>query len=151
MTYREWYESFARRHEEVLSMLDGQSPETIYDYFDYENMKARHPDFCPLYREEKKCHDLEGLNCYLCGCPYFRYCDEGIDRIDGKIRYSLCAIDAKQGRRFETETAIHQDCSQCFLPHLRGFILRHFDRDWKKIMHKCEACGTECGTCGETV
>jgi len=76
----------------------------------------------------------------LCGCPHFRYCDEGIDRIGGKMRYSLCTVNARQGKRIETETAIHQDCSDCLLPHRRSFILKHFDRAWTKIMEKCEAC-----------
>jgi hypothetical protein len=140
VTYREWYREFGAKHREILEKLKGMEREAIVDYFRYENMRERHPDFCPLYAEGTKCHDLEDLNCYLCGCPHFRYCDEGIDLSGDKVRYSLCAIGAREGRKIETETAIHQDCSGCPLPHLRGFILRHFDRDWGRIMETCEAC-----------
>jgi hypothetical protein len=140
MTYREWYGEFARRHREIVKRIDTAEAETLIDYFRYENMRERHPGFCPLYAEGKRCHELENLNCYLCGCPHFRYCDEGIDEIGGKIRYSLCAIDAKEGKTFETDTAIHQDCSDCPLPHLSGFIRRHFDRDWAAVMAECEQC-----------
>jgi hypothetical protein len=138
VSYREWYRDFARRHREIVEGLDGRSPEEIIAYFRYENMRREHPDFCPLYKEGKKCHEIEDLNCYLCGCPHFRYCDEGIDRIDGKVRYSLCAIDAREGKTFETAEAIHQDCSDCLLPHRHGFIRRYFDWDWGKIMAESE-------------
>jgi hypothetical protein len=140
MTYREWYRDFGEKHRRIVEGLEGLDPEAVTEYFRYENMRERHPDFCPLYAEGKKCHDLEELNCYLCGCPHFRYCDEGIDTVGGKIRYSLCAIDAREGKAFETEEAIHQDCSDCPLPHLRGFILKHFDRNWSRIMDECEEC-----------
>jgi hypothetical protein len=140
MTYREWYREFGARHRKIVEGLEGWEPEAIVEYFRYDNMRERHPDFCPLYAEGKRCHEIEDLNCYLCGCPHFRYCDEGIDRVDGKTRFSLCAIEAKEGRAFETDTAIHQDCSGCPLPHLRGVILKQFDREWARIMEKCEAC-----------
>ena len=140
MTYREWFQSHGRRHRAIVESLPPMSAEALVDYFRYENMRQKHPDFCPLYAKNEKCHEMEDLNCYLCGCPSFRFCDEGIDRIEGKVRYSLCAVNAKDGRALETDNAIHQDCSNCLLPHRRSFILKHFDRDWMKIMEKCEAC-----------
>lgn len=138
MGYCEWHEAFARRHRKIVQSLGELSREEIVDAFEYERMKEREPDFCPLYAREEKCHEMEGLNCYFCGCPYFRFHDRGIDRIDGKIRYSLCAIDARDGKIFETEEAIHQDCSDCQLPHRRSFILRHFKRDWSRVMEENE-------------
>ena len=80
-------------------------------------MKIKEKDFCPLYDKNKKCHDIENLNCYLCGCPYFRV---------GKKR-SWCSIDAKDGY-------IHQNCSNCTIPHKIQFIKNNFDKNWKNIM-----------------
>lgn len=136
MGYREWHEAFARRHRRVVESLGELSDEELLDAFDYDRMKEEEPDFCLLYSQGKKCHEMEGLNCYFCGCPHFRFNDEGIDRVGEKIRYSLCAIDARDGKVFETGDAIHQDCSDCLLPHRRSFILRHFDRDWSRVMAK---------------
>ena len=141
MNYHQWLEEFGKRHHAIVRQLAESSDEEIIDYFRYENLRRRHPEFCLLYERGEKCHEMEDLNCYLCGCPHFRYCDEGIDTVDGKTRYSFCAIDAKEGKTFETDTAIHQDCSDCPLPHLRGFIKKHFDRDWGAIMADCEMCG----------
>jgi len=141
MTYRAWFEEHAGRHRWIVESLPpGMEPEEIVDYFSYDNMRKKHPDFCPLYARGVKCHEMEDLNCYLCGCPSFRFCDEGIDRIDGKIRYSLCAIDSRKARYIESDKALHLDCSDCLLPHRRSFILKHFDRDWKRIMRECEMC-----------
>jgi len=43
-------------------------------------------------------------------------------------------INAKEGKTFETEDAIHLDCSACLLPHKEAFIQKHFSRDWFDIM-----------------
>jgi len=140
MSYREWYQAFAHKHAEIMESMKGWSVEEVLEAFEYEQMRRKYPDFCPLYARGEKCHDLEDLNCYLCGCPHFRYCDEGIDTVGGKIRYSLCTINAKEGKLFETEESIHQDCSACPLPHLTGFIKKHFQREWSQIMAECEQC-----------
>ncbi len=47
-------------------------------------MVEKENDFCLLYKDNKKCHDYEDLNCYLCACPYFRFDDEGISKKRGK-------------------------------------------------------------------
>lgn len=140
MGYEEWFRDFARRHRAIVDGLSHLSDEELVDYFDYKKMKSAHPDFCPLYRRGEKCHEMEDLNCYLCGCPYFRFCDEGIDQMEGRVRYSLCSIDARGGGTVESREAIHQDCSGCLLPHRKSFILHHFDRDWKRVMKEVNLC-----------
>lgn len=141
--YAQWFEDFADKHRAIVKGLDGLSGEEVVAYFDYDNMRRHHPDFCPLYREGIKCHDIEELNCYLCACPLFRFCDAGIDRIGEKIRYSFCAVDSRWSATAETETAIHQDCSECSLPHRRRFIEKCFDRDWREIMREVQICEKE--------
>ncbi len=140
MGYMQWYEEFAAKHRAIVERLKDKSREEILAYFDYENMRVKHPDFCPLYAQGVKCHEMEGLNCYFCGCPAFRFCDTGLDKIGGKTRYSLCAVASRWSTAVESATAIHQDCSHCPLPHRVGFIRRHFDRDWKRTMAEVPAC-----------
>ena len=78
-----------------------------------------------LYVEDnKKCHDIEELNCYFCACPNFR--------VDSKK--SFCNIDSKYGGTIKTQDFTHQDCSKCSVPHSKEYIKRYFDRDWKIIM-----------------
>ena len=143
MTYLSWYEDHASKHKAVMKKLlaDGLSREEIIAYFDFKNMLKREPDFCPLYKEKnedgtlgKKCHDMESLNCYLCACPNFRFNDEGLKQIESKTVYSLCSIASEDGKQGVYGDAIHQDCSNCTVPHHRSYIEKHYDEDWKKIM-----------------
>ncbi len=133
MTYSEWFEAHAAKHAKLMRKLESKSMEEVLDYFEYENLSQCEPDFCPLFAEGKKCHDMEHLNCYLCACPEFRFDDAA------PVVKSWCAIDARAGKRFTYAGVSHQDCSDCLLPHTRGYIRKQFDRDWRRIMHRCNA------------
>ena len=134
MTYMQWFEAHAKKHQAIMKTLTHLSDDEVIDYFIYENMQKKHPDFCPLYADNTKCHEMEKLNCYFCACNHFRFSDEGLNKEGNKIIYSNCDIDAKEGKRFESENAIHQDCSDCLIPHKRAVIQKYFLRDWRKIM-----------------
>ncbi len=134
MGYTSWVQEHAIAHKKIIRKLVAQNytKEEIIDYFDFENMKEKEPDFCPLYAQNKKCHDMESLNCYLCSCPNFRFNDKGIQKIDEKIQYSFCDIASKDGKQGVYGNKIHQDCSGCGVPHHRAYIEKHFDLDWAK-------------------
>jgi len=136
MTYLEWFDAHAKKHAAIVAKLEGLSDEEIIAYFDYENLKTKEPDFCPLFAQDAKCHEMEGLNCYLCGCPHFRFSDAGLYEIGQKRCYSECAIGARGARWFESEDALHLDCSHCTLPHRRTVTEKYFDREWKEIMFR---------------
>ena len=137
MSYTKWFEAHATKHQVIIDKLlsKNYTKTQIIEYFDFENMCNEEEDFCPLYKEHKKCHDMQTLNCYLCACPNFRFKDEGIKKIDEKIQYSLCNIDSKDGRQGVYGDVIHQDCSKCSVPHHLSYVEKHFDLDWKKIMN----------------
>ncbi|MEF3191658.1 MAG: hypothetical protein K6347_03780 [Campylobacterales bacterium] len=139
MTYSAWMSAHQAKHRQIVAKLidEGCSQEQIIDYFSYESMRRNHPDFCPLYATATHCHEIEDLNCYLCGCPHFRYNDTGLERINGQTLLSRCAINCPDGALFVAGDQIHQDCSRCSLPHRIPFIRRHFDSDWGKIMANC--------------
>ena len=140
MTYSEWVEAQGKRHKIIIDKLLKQkfTKEQIIEYFDFENMKITEIDFCPLYAEDTKCHDMEKLNCYLCSCPYFRFKDDGIKKIEEKTEFSFCSIDSKDGKVGVYGEAIHQDCSGCTVPHHRAYVKKNFDLDWNKIMKECK-------------
>lgn len=142
MSYTKWWEAHAKKHAKVLEKLKDRSKEEIIEYFSFSNMLEKEADFCLLYKDKKKCHDMKELNCYLCACPHFRFMDDGDGKArgftckDGKLLRSYCAIDAKNAKSFVFNNEIHQDCSECFLPHRRGFIKKYFSKNWKNIMQK---------------
>ncbi|MEY3090350.1 MAG: hypothetical protein RL113_666 [Pseudomonadota bacterium] len=134
MTYKEWFIAHGNKHRALMQKLTRFSDEEVIAYFRFENMVEKEPDFCLLYGENKKCHDIEDLNCYLCACPHFHFDDSGLAKEREKIVYSRCTIGSKEGATFVSENAIHHDCSHCFVPHDEAYIQKHFSRDWFKIM-----------------
>jgi len=139
MGYIDWVKAHAQKHKKIIDKLlqNNYTKEQIIDYFDFENMKVQEKEFCPLYTKDKKCHEMESLNCYLCSCPNFRFSDEGIKKVGEKTQFSFCSIDSKDGRVGVYGEKIHQDCSGCGVPHHRSYVEKHFDLDWNKIMKQC--------------
>lgn len=136
MTYLEWCKSHQNKHNAIMQKLVDLSDDEVIEYFYYENMQKNEPLFCPLYALNQKCHDMQNLNCYLCACPHFRFDDMGIKKVEEKTLFSTCAIGAKKGKVFESESALHHDCTNCCIPHEREFIKQSFERDWHYIMEK---------------
>ena len=125
MSYQSWHQEHAQKHKKLLEKLRELSDDEVIEYFRFENMVVKEPDFCVLYKENKKCHDMENLNCYFCACPNFRV----------EEKQSTCAIKSKDGGSIEAPDGfIHQDCSKCIVPHKEEYIKQHFSRDWLKVM-----------------
>ena len=139
MSYSSWFDAHAAKHKKIVDKLVacGTSKDEIIDYFDFDNMVKEENDFCPLYKDNKKCHDMDELNCYLCACPNFRFNDAGIKKVEHATQFSLCAIESKDGREGVYGEKIHQDCSKCSVPHHREYVTKQFAYDWKEMMQKC--------------
>ena len=133
MSYINWYKEHGEKHKVIMDKLTHLSDEEIVAYFRFDNMVKNEPDFCPLYKENKKCHDKEELNCYFCACPNFRFDDKGWE-MKGAKYFSSCSIDSKEGSVFVGDAGNHQDCSNCFVPHSESYIRRNFSRDWFEVM-----------------
>jgi len=141
MSYLSWFIEHGNKHAKVMQKLRHLSDKDVIKYFRFENMLKNEADFCPLYKEAKKCHDIENLNCYLCACPNFRFDDKGFRQEEEKTLYSLCDIESKDGDRYISEDAIHQNCTGCAVPHVESYILKHFSRDWFEMMQNVP-CGS---------
>ena len=135
MTYEEWFIKQGNLHSNVMKKLTNKSIDEIIEYFKFENMVKNEPDFCPLYKDNKKCHDMEDLNCYLCACPNFRFKDEGFEKMpDGKTLFSVCSIKSRDGSQYIGEDYIHQNCSGCVVPHRAKYIKKNFNTNWFEVM-----------------
>ena len=137
MSYSEWFKQHAKKHKKIVDKLvkKGFNQEKIIEYFEFDNMVKSELNFCKLYSKNKKCHDMENLNCYLCACPNFRFNENGIDEYNGDKILSRC--DINNGKKFASKDVIHQDCSSCSVPHHKSYIEKHFNLDWLEIMKKC--------------
>lgn len=132
MTYTQWFNEHSKKHKSILNLINPKTKDNIINYFTYENMRDNHNDFCLLYSTNTKCHDMQDLNCYMCGCPYFRFDDIGLEVSGNIVIYSKCIKNL--GSKFVSKNAIHQDCSSCEVPHNIKFINDNFDIDWSKMM-----------------
>ncbi|MCK4442191.1 MAG: hypothetical protein KAU90_09285 [Sulfurovaceae bacterium] len=134
MSYSSWFQSHGEKHKKIIKKLSHLNDQELIEYFRFENMIQNEPNFCPLYIKNKKCHDIEKLNCYLCACPNFRFNDNGFAEIENRTLFSKCNINSKDGDQFKTDNAIHQNCTGCTVPHYESYIQKNFSRDWFEIM-----------------
>jgi len=137
MGYQDWFEKHSQKHKAIVDKLLSKdySDDEIIEYFSYDNMVQNEIEFCPLYKQNKKCHEMDNLNCYLCGCPNFRFNDTKLAQYSGYTIKSKCDINNGETKAYNG--IIHQNCSKCSVPHHKAYIKKHFDYDWKKIMLKC--------------
>jgi len=127
MTYTGWKIEHDDKVESIFNKLEklNYTKEQIIDYFQFENMVEKEPTFCLLYADRKKCHPIEDLNCLYCACPYFKFKDDGLRVLNGdKMLMSDCTINSKFKDEFEYEDKIHCDCTNCFVPHSKGFAMK---------------------------
>lgn len=125
MTYTQWLKDFSTKRKTILKKLKNLSQKEIIEYFVFENMVEKEPDFCLLYKEKKKCHNVEYLNCLFCACPHFSFNDKGLRKEGDVIVKSECKIDSKNGGKFVYENVEHQDCSNCHVPHTKQFVTKN--------------------------
>ncbi|WP_309497517.1 hypothetical protein [Sulfurovum sp.] len=137
MIYNDWYVEHAKKHAAIMQKLEAQGLDEfdIVQYFIFENMVKNEPDFCELYATNTKCHEMYELNCYMCGCPHFRF-NQSPPMQDGLEYHSVCSINSKRGKRSITDEQVHQDCSGCTIPHGEDYIFSNFNTDWRKMMKK---------------
>jgi len=135
MSYKSWFQSHGKKHKEIVDRLFHLNDNELIKYFRFENMVKKEPNFCPLYKDNKKCHDIETLNCYLCACPNFRFDDSGFRKEENRTLFSYCHMDSKDGTQYKSDNAIHQNCVNCFIPHNEVYIKKIFSRNWFKIMN----------------
>jgi len=140
MSYKEWFDAHGAKHAKIMEKLTHLNDAEVIEYFRFENMVRNETNFCPLYSENKKCHDMEDLNCYLCACPNFRFNDKGFTKEGEKTLFSTCSIESPDGDRYISAQAIHQNCAGCLVPHRESYVRKVFDRSWFAVMNEvvCE-------------
>jgi len=134
MSYELWFKAHGKKHKEIVDRLSDLTDDEVLDYFEFDNMVKSEPNFCPLYLQNKQCHNMKDLNCYLCACPNFRFNDSGLSKMENKTIFSRCSINSQDGAELKRDSTIHQDCSGCTIPHKKSYIKRIFSRDWFEIM-----------------
>ena len=130
MTYIEWKELHAKAKSNIISKHNLNNVKDIIKYFDYDNMVVNESNFCPLYKDNIKCHNIDNLNCYYCGCPYF-IINENPKTVGKTTIVSTCMINSKYKSEYyenpdgNNVVRIHCDCSNCYVPHTTKFATKY--------------------------
>ena len=123
MNFKEWNDQHNIKVTKIMEKINDKTIDQKIEYFSFENMVKHEPDFCPLYKTNTKCHEFSELNCYYCGCPYFKMSDDVPIYINNDIKVmSICSINAKDAKAFIVDGIQQCDCSNCIIPHKPQFI-----------------------------
>ena len=79
----------------------------IIDDWNFEKRKKINPNGCVCYEKDKKCHEIEELNCFFCYCPNY----------DRSIKEGRCKINNLKGKYINNHEGKIWDCSDCTSPH----------------------------------
>jgi Zn-finger protein len=79
----------------------------LIEEWNFENRKENNINECVCYSENKKCHNLENLNCLFCYCPHY----------DTSIKEGKCRINSPDGKYIDNHEGKILDCSDCDFPH----------------------------------
>tara|TARA_Y100000310_G_C20640218_1_gene793489 strand:+ start:672 stop:1106 length:435 start_codon:yes stop_codon:yes gene_type:complete len=81
---------------------------------------------CPYYVSNKKCHDLEDLNCFLCACPNYN---------SGSL-IGGCEIESKSGKWHYHKNLPKGkvwDCFDCSVNHSSGEVRDYIEKNFDKL------------------
>ncbi len=111
---RRWFKQYRNK---IRTIIDNENLslhfEAIAEFFLYQNMQQKYPQFCELYKKDKLCHNnlpKEKFCCLFCGCPFYNY-----DIWDQENNvFGGCNINSTDGFRNENG---YWDCSNCSFVH----------------------------------
>jgi len=108
------------RRDTLVKRLRLKDCDSILTVFEYDRLKEIESSFCPLFAEGIKCHSMEYLNCYFCACPHYIVDDSTY----------ICSINSRFAKYVENIL----DCSECKVPHKRGFVKKMLKNSTKKLI-----------------
>ena len=108
------------KRDALAKHIGAKDSDSLIDTFEYDRLKTLDHSFCPLFEIGVKCHNLKYLNCYFCACPHYIVKDSTY----------LCRINS----RFAKYIGEILDCSECKLPHRRGFVRTMLKKATKKLI-----------------
>lgn len=107
-------------HELANEIIQKKNEEVI-DTYNYDNQKEINPNGCELYPINKKCHNMEELNCFFCLCPKY----------DRTVKEGRCKIDSPNGKYIDNHQCKILDCSDCNFPHIRENAIKLLENFFK--------------------
>ncbi|MCD6596029.1 hypothetical protein J7L68_10215 [bacterium] len=112
-----WFDSYYEKVKAII-VAENLTIHQIPDFFLYDNLSKKYPDFCPLYKSGEFCHsgiERKKICCLFCGCPFYDYSIWD----DKRKIFGGCSINSKFGFRLENG---FWDCTNCNFVHNLDWI-----------------------------
>jgi Zn-finger protein len=130
MVSKEMKEFFPKHQIRILKdlkqqdLIIGITPiDQIIKATSYKERKITHSSSCPCY-QTKPCHNLELLNCFLCGCPEY----------DIKTESGACKVNSRFGNYFDSPTLGEiWDCNGCSHPHYPNTVKKYLQENLEAL------------------
>lgn len=87
----------------------------LIEEWDFERRKESNSEECICYKQDKKCHNIEDLNCLFCFCPYY----------NTQLAEGKCNITSPMARYIDNHDGKILDCGDCDLMHRKENIKRY--------------------------
>lgn len=135
-------DSFLHRRNKILLTLISLPINNIVEYFNYNEMKEKHSEYCPLYLKNQICHEvnLKYLNCFGCMCPYYKL-EISIDPETELYKLGQCLIKSNFGFYKQTTTKDNNkapylilNCLNCSIPHQHTFVRKYIELEKFKFL-----------------
>ncbi len=111
----------ANKMHELAKEIIERRIHILLNEWNFEKRKVKHSDECVCYQQDKKCHDIEDLNCFFCYCPNYDMSAE-----EGK-----CRINSPKAKYIDTPKGKILDCSDCGFPHKKENAKRFLRRIYR--------------------
>jgi Zn-finger protein len=98
-------------HEKAKDIIEKRI-DTLIDEWDFEIRKKNNLSECVCYKQNKKCHDVQDLNCLFCFCPNY----------DRSVKEGKCKINSPKGKYIDNHEGKILDCSDCDFPHSKEVV-----------------------------
>ncbi len=102
-------ERIEKKNEEIISM------------WDFDKQKKANPNGCICYEQDKKCHNIENLNCFFCYCPNY----------DRTVKEGKCKINSSKAKYIDNHEGKILDCSDCDFPHTKENAIKLLENLFK--------------------
>lgn len=102
---------------DLAKEIINERTKNIINQWDFDEQKKSNPNGCVCYSQDKKCHDLEELNCFFCYCPNY----------DTSVKEGKCKINSPKGKYIDNHKGKILDCSDCDIPHRKENAIKLLD------------------------
>ena len=139
MTYKEWFDAHGAKHQKIMKNWMASPMKRSLPISVLRTWWRKNPSSVHFTKKIKNATRWKSSTVTSAPVPTSDSMTGVCIEKEGRTYYSDCNIHAREGKAFVSESAVHQDCSACLLPHKESFVRKVFTRNWFGIMRGSDA------------